>query len=165
VRTLKTALAAVSATIVLAGCGGGGDDAGAAPSARAPAPAVQAGVGARQAAPRLGVESRPFPTVCQSEVHVHVGETFNLDWGLDGVTTEFRYTLLIQPEIQCRDGSIIQFSTEGGQIQTSCRTTGVKSGTSTFLVVRRRSAHRTTGQRTARFPSSPGCRGKKPTRT
>jgi hypothetical protein len=57
---------------------------------------------------------------------------YNLDWGLDGDTTTIQIFIADTAGNPVPDGSIVQFSSEGGQVETSCKTSGVKSGTSTI---------------------------------
>jgi hypothetical protein len=57
-------------------------------------------------------------------------EKRSLNWAVDGITTSIQVFVADTAGNPVPDGSIIQFSTEGGQIVTSCRTTGVKTDTS-----------------------------------
>jgi len=57
-------------------------------------------------------------------------DTYNLNWAVDGVTTSIQIFVADTAGNPVPNGSAIQFSTEGGQIVTSCTTTGIQSGTS-----------------------------------
>jgi hypothetical protein len=57
-------------------------------------------------------------------------ETYNLDWSFDGNRTNVNVFAADTAGNPIADGTVIQFSTEGGQIVTSCKTTGINSGTS-----------------------------------
>lgn len=57
-------------------------------------------------------------------------EKFNLNWAIDGDTTSIQLYIADTAGNPVPNGSIVQFSTEGGQIQTSCQTTGIQSGAS-----------------------------------
>ena len=57
-------------------------------------------------------------------------ETYNLNWAIDGATTQVQIYVADTAGNPVPNGSVVQFSTEGGQIVTSCRTTGVTSGAS-----------------------------------
>ncbi len=59
-------------------------------------------------------------------------EKYNLNWALDGETVSVNIQIADTAGNPVAAGSVIQFSTEGGQIQSSCVTTGVTSGTSTI---------------------------------
>jgi hypothetical protein len=55
-------------------------------------------------------------------------KTYNLDWSIDGITTDVQVYVADTAGNPVPDGTRIQFSTEGGQILTSCTTTGITQG-------------------------------------
>ena len=57
-------------------------------------------------------------------------EKYNLNWAIDGETTNVQIFVADTAGNPVPNGSTIQFSTEGGQIVSSCKTTGVQSGSS-----------------------------------
>ena len=69
-----------------------------------------------------GVPSQRFMSIS--------ADTYNLNWGVDGETTKIQVFVADTAGNPVADGTIVQFSTEGGQIETSCKTTGFKSGSS-----------------------------------
>ena len=149
-RMLKGSVALLAA-VVLASCGGGGGDAGTslfgAGSGTAGGTAGGGGTGgtgggtttpATPTTPTTptspttpsggistvgnGVPSQRFMSIS--------AETYNLDWGIDGITTQVNIFVADTAGNPVPNGSVVQFSTEGGQIVTSCLTTGIQSGSS-----------------------------------
>lgn len=55
-------------------------------------------------------------------------ETYNLDWSFDGATTQVSVRVTDTAGNPVPAGTVVQFSTEGGQILTSCALTGVGGG-------------------------------------
>lgn len=55
-----------------------------------------------------------------------------LNWSVDGDTTDIRVSVADSAGNPVPAGTVVQFSTEGGQIQTSCALTGVAQGASTI---------------------------------
>jgi hypothetical protein len=133
------------AVATLVACGGGGSDAGSttfgsgAGSAGGPGSEVPTttGGGTSGTPPVATVpttSSGGISTVAngvpnQRFMSMSVG-TYNLNWQKDGDETNVRIQVADTAGNPVPEGSVIQFSTEGGQIQTSCTTTGVKSGAS-----------------------------------
>jgi hypothetical protein len=133
------------ALATLVACGGGGGDAGTKPFGSGAGTTGGAGEGA--GAPTGGADTPPVATVPtttgggistvangvpnQRFMSMSV-EVFNLNWAIDGATTKVSIQVADTAGNPVPEGSVIQFSTEGGQIQTSCTTTGVKAGTSTI---------------------------------
>jgi hypothetical protein len=57
-------------------------------------------------------------------------EKYNLNWAIDGDTTTVQIFIADTAGNPVQNGLSIQFSTEGGQIVTSCKTSGIQSGSS-----------------------------------
>ena len=138
-KGLFKGLTAIAAAVVLASCGGGGSDAGEAPfgtgsgtsgggtgggtgggGTSTPTTPTTPGGGISNVA--TGVASQRFMSISSPK--------YNLNWALDGDTTTIQIYAADTAGNPVPNGTVIQFSTEGGQIQTSCLTTGVQSGTS-----------------------------------
>lgn len=61
-------------------------------------------------------------------------ETYNLDWSFDGATTTVTVRVADSAGNPVPAGTVVQFSTEGGQIQKSCKLTGSTATGSTLSV-------------------------------
>jgi hypothetical protein len=124
----------LAATVVA--CGGGGGDAGTSPFATpaeggASAP-VTGGGGTTtpvSTTPGGGISNVGNGVPSQRFMSISV-ENYNLDWSFDGKTTNVQVFIADTAGNPVPNGSVVQFSTEGGQIVTSCLTTGIQSGTS-----------------------------------
>jgi hypothetical protein len=127
---VSKALMVLAAAGVLTACGGGGADAGTPPFAdgSASAPTGGGGGGSTPTGPGGGISTVSNGVPSQRFMSISV-EQYNLDWSFDGKTTSVQVFVADTAGNPVPDGSVIQFSTEGGQIITSCKTTGIKSGT------------------------------------
>jgi hypothetical protein len=128
-RNHVTALA-FAAAAMLAACGGGGADAGSPPFVDGAASApTGGGSSSTPTGPAGGISNVSNSVPSQRFMSISV-ETYNLDWSFDGKTTDIQVFAADTAGNPIPDGSAIQFSTEGGQIVTSCVTSGIKAGTS-----------------------------------
>ena len=128
----KRLTGALALAAALVGCGGGGKDAGDPPFADPAASSPTGGVGGSPTiptGPAGGVSNVSNSVASQRFMSISV-ENPNLDWSFDGKTTKVQVFAADTAGNPIADGTVIQFSTEGGQIVTSCRTTGIASGTS-----------------------------------
>ena len=125
-------LLALSAALLLTACGGGGSDAGTAPFVDASASApTGGGTTATPTGPAGGISNVSNSVPSQRFMSISV-EKYNLDWSFDGQKTQVQIFAADTAGNPVPDGSTIQFSTEGGQIVTSCKTSGITSGASTI---------------------------------
>jgi hypothetical protein len=123
------ALVASLCTFVVVSCGGGGGDAGTPPFGSASSPT--GGGGGGTTTPGGGISTVSNGVASQRFMSISV-ETYNLDWSFDGKTTSIQVFVADTAGNPIPNGSVIQFSTEGGQVVTSCATTGIQNGTSTI---------------------------------
>jgi hypothetical protein len=144
-KMMKRVIAAAS-LIALAACGGGGGDAGTSSfSGGSGATSGSTGgtsggtTGGTSGGTSGGTTGGSTPGGGISTVSTGIpsqrfmsisAEKYNLNWGLDGDTTKIQVFAADTAGNPIADGTTIQFSTEGGQIETSCKTTGFKSGAS-----------------------------------
>jgi hypothetical protein len=128
-RNYLISLAFVASGALVA-CGGGGADAGSAPFADPAASApTGGGTSTTPTGPAGGISNVSNSVPSQRFMSISV-EIYNLDWSFDGKTASVQIYAADTAGNPIPDGSAIQFSTEGGQILTSCKTTGITSGTS-----------------------------------
>jgi hypothetical protein len=121
-------LMALAAAGMLSACGGGGADAGTPPFAGGASSPTGGGGGSTPTNPGGGISNVANGVPSQRFMSISV-EQYNLDWSFDGKTTDVQIYVADTAGNPVPDGSVIQFSTEGGQIVTSCKTSGIKSGT------------------------------------
>jgi hypothetical protein len=134
----------VASLIALAACGGGGGDAGTS-SFSSGSGATSGTTGGTSGGTTGGTSGgttggstssggiSTVSTGVPSQRFMSISaEKYNLNWGLDGDTTKIQVFVADTAGNPIADGTTIQFSTEGGQIETSCKTTGFKSGASTI---------------------------------
>jgi hypothetical protein len=137
-RMIKGMLAAAFA-LALAACGGGGCDAGSSPLTGAAAcSASEAASGNTGTTPPSGgstagggISNVSSGQPNQRSMSLSV-EKYALNWGLDGDTTTVTVRVADTAGNPVPDGTAVQLSSSGGQVQTSCRLTGVASGASTI---------------------------------
>jgi hypothetical protein len=135
---LSKGLTAIAAALMLVSCGGGGADAGTQPFGEG---SGTGGGGTEGGGTGGGGTSDPtVPTTPGggiSDVATGIGSQrfmsisspkYNLNWALDGDTTTIQIFAADTAGNPVPNGTVVQFSTEGGQIATSCQTTGVQSG-------------------------------------
>lgn len=123
-------MAALGATIAISACGGGGSDAGtspfgssaSAPTSGNPGPAPGGGISVVSS----GVPSQKYMSISI--------ETYNLDWSFDGATTTITVRVADSAGNPVPEGTVVQFSTQGGQIQKSCKLSGSTAAGSTLSV-------------------------------
>lgn len=128
---VNKALMALAVAGALNACGGGGPDAGVAPfagGASSPTGGGGGGGGSTPTGPGGGISNVANGVPSQRFMSISVKQ-YNLDWSFDGKTTEVQIYVADTAGNPVPDGSVIQFSTEGGQVITSCKTSGIKSGT------------------------------------
>jgi hypothetical protein len=115
-KRLTRGLAALAAAGMMAACGGGGGD-------KLPTDDDDGGSGGggNGGGPVSDV-SNGVPSQRSMSIAV---ETYNLDWSLDGDTTTVSVRVTDTAGNPVPAGTLVQFSTEGGQIQTSCALTGL----------------------------------------
>lgn len=121
-------MAALLLGLALAGCGGGGSDAGTPPFASGGASAPTGNPGP---APGGGISVVSSGVPSQKFMSISVG-TYNLNWGVDGDTTTFTVRVADSAGNPVPEGTVVQFSTEGGQIQRSCQLSGSTAAGSTL---------------------------------
>jgi hypothetical protein len=121
-------MAALLLSLGLAACGGGGGDAGAPPFGDG-ATGGGGSTGGGTTTPSGGISEVSTGVPSQRFMSISVG-TYNLDWSFDGTRTKVQVYIADTAGNPVPDGTPIQFSTEGGQIVTSCTTTGVQNGSS-----------------------------------
>ena len=124
-RFCKAVLALVAAT-ALAACGGSDADAGISvfdSSASSPT-----GGSGGSTTPGGGISTVSNGVASQRFMSISV-EKYNLNWAIDGDTTTVQVYVADTAGNPVPNGSVVQFSTEGGQIVTSCQTTGTQNGT------------------------------------
>ncbi len=126
-------MAALLASLVLVACGGG-SDAGTSVFASG----TGGGTGAGGTTPPSGgsVAGGGISNVSsgqpnQRSMSLSV-EKYNLDWSIDGDITTVTVRVTDTAGNPVPDGTSVQFSAQGGQIQTSCKLSGVKQGTATI---------------------------------
>jgi hypothetical protein len=132
----------VASLIALAACGGGGGDAGTS-SFSSGSGATSGTTGGTSGGTTGGTSGgttggstssggiSTVSTGVPSQRFMSISaETYNLNWGVDGITTSIQVFVADTAGNPVADGTTVQFSTEGGQIETSCKTTGFKSGAS-----------------------------------
>lgn len=124
-KTLKVAAALIAAS-ALAACGGGGADAGTSPFASGSAASSPSGAGTVGPAPGGGISVVSNGVPSQKYMSIAV-ETYNLDWSFDGKTTTISVRVADSAGNPVPQGTVVQFSTEGGQIQKSCQLSGSTS--------------------------------------
>jgi hypothetical protein len=136
-------LTAIAVSLMLASCGGGGD-AGSEPfgtGSGTDGSGTGGGDGGTGTGGGGGTNTPTTPGGGISPVATGVGSQrfmsisspkYNLNWALDGDTTEIQVFVADTAGNPVPNGTTVQFSTEGGQIATSCKTTGVASGTATI---------------------------------
>lgn len=113
-------LTAVAAASLMVACGGGGDG----------GESLFPGEGGASS-PDDGVSEVSNGVPSQRSMSIAV-EKYNLDWSLDGDTTSISVRVTDTAGNPVPDGTLVQFSTEGGQVQKSCALTGVSEGSSTI---------------------------------
>jgi hypothetical protein len=121
-------IAALLLGLSLAACGGGGDDAGTSPFGSA---ASAPGSGNPGPAPGGGISVVSSGVPSQKYMSMSV-ETYNQDWSFDGDTTTLTVRVADSAGNPVPEGTVVQFSTEGGQIQKSCQLTGSTATGSTL---------------------------------
>lgn len=129
-NSILTRLAAAGIALVLSGCGGGGSDAGTSPFGAAPA-ASAPGAGNPGPAPGGGISTVSSGVPSQKYMSISI-ETYNLDWSFDGATTTVTIRVADSAGNPVPEGTVVQFSTEGGQIQKSCKLSGSTATASTL---------------------------------
>jgi hypothetical protein len=115
--------------LLTASCGGGGGDAGTPPFGNGDG--GTGGGGGSPTTPGGGISPVSNGVPSQRFMSISV-ETYNLDWSFDGITTSVQVFVADTAGNPVPNGSVIQFSTEGGQVVTSCTTSGIQNGTSTI---------------------------------
>lgn len=128
-RVIRVMSGAVALMTIAAACGGGGGDAGASPfgsSASAPSGNPGPAPGGGISVVSTGVPSQKYMSLAV--------ETYNLDWSFDGKTTTITVRVADSAGNPVPQGTVVQFSTEGGQIQKSCQLSGATAGGSTLSV-------------------------------
>ena len=151
VTTKRSTLAALmAACLAAASCGGGGSEAGVSPfgsgagSSGLGSGTATGGTGAGTGGTTTPAPPAPTPAPGGSTsggglTNVSTGtpnqrfmsmsvEKYNLNWSIDGDKTKVTIYVADSAGNPVPDGTTVQFSTEGGQIQTSCRLTGSKAG-------------------------------------
>ncbi|HEU4458945.1 MAG TPA: Ig-like domain-containing protein [Methylibium sp.] len=137
-KNMTVTFTRVNALIVaaaLSACGGGGGDslfvptAGTAASAPPTAASGSTGGGGGAAGGGISTVSSGVPSQRSMSLSV---EKYALNWGADGDTTTVTARVTDTAGNPVPNGTPVQFSTEGGQIQTSCALTGVIQGTTTI---------------------------------
>lgn len=123
----KTCIALVSA-VLAAGCGGGGGSS-LYDSTNSSSSGSSSTSGGSTAGGGITNVSSGVPT--QRSLSLSV-EKYALNWAVDGDTTTITARVTDTAGNPVPEGTAVQFSTEGGQIQTSCLLTGVKNGSSTI---------------------------------
>lgn len=112
---------------LMAACGGGGSDAGTSPfGSSASAPTGNPGP-----APGGGISVVSSGVPSQKYMSISI-ETYNLDWSFDGATTTVTVRVADSAGNPVPEGTVVQFSTEGGQIQKSCQLSGSTATGSTL---------------------------------
>lgn len=123
-RLMRWAGVLATVTLVAAcGGGGGGGDSLFEPDDGASAPG--GGNGGGGGGPVSDV-SNGVPSQRSMSISI---EKYNLDWSMDGDTTSVSVRVTDTAGNPVPDGTQVQFSTEGGQIQTSCALSGVSGET------------------------------------
>lgn len=112
------ALATAGLLVACGGGGGGGDPLFGEGGASAP--------GGDGASGGDGVSEVSNGVPSQRSMSIAV-EKYNLDWSLDGDTTSVSVRVTDTAGNPVPDGTLVQFSTEGGQVQTSCALSGVSA--------------------------------------
>lgn len=126
-----SALVALTLATMLAGCGGGGGDAGATPfsSSSSGSGTSNTGPGGAVAGGGLINVSTGLPNQRAMSLAI---DKWGLDWSQDGDKATVTVIVSDTAGNPVPDGTVVQFSVSGGQIVTSCKLTGVKSGTTTI---------------------------------
>jgi hypothetical protein len=126
-------LSALVPAVALVACGGGGGDSLFTPSSSASAPttAASGGTGGGGAAAGGGISTVSSGVPSQRSMSLSV-EKYALNWSVDGDTTTITARITDTAGNPVPNGTPVQFSTEGGQVQTSCALTGVMQGTTTI---------------------------------
>lgn len=119
-KFVKVAVAA-AALAALAACGGGGGSAGSNPFKPNNGTTDTTG----------GVSKVSSGVANQKSISLSV-EKYGLDWSADGVETTVTVRVTDTAGNPVPAGTLVQFSSEGGQIQKSCALTGIASGKSTI---------------------------------
>ena len=132
----------VASVIALAACGGGGGDAGTS-SFSSGSGATSGTTGGTSGGTTGGTSGgttggstssggiSTVSTGVPSQRFMSISAvTYYVNWGVDGQTTKIQVFVADTAGNPVADGTTVQFSTEGGQIETSCKTTGFKSGAS-----------------------------------
>jgi hypothetical protein len=152
--TKRSTLAALAAACLAAACGGGGGDAGVSPfgsgsgsgglgtgsgtgsgtttgggTTTPPPPAPTPAPGGSTTGGGLSNVSTGTPNQRFMSMSV---DKYNLNWALDGDKTSVTIFVADSAGNPVPEGTTVQFSTEGGQIQTSCRLSGAKAGSASI---------------------------------
>lgn len=134
-RMFKQAGLAIAVLALVAACGGGGGDAGDSPfgsggsGSGSSGDGGSSGTGGGGSAPGGGISDVSTNLPSQKSISISA-EKYALDWSVDGDTTTITVRVTDTAGNPVPEGSVVQFFTEGGQIQTSCRLTGATSGAS-----------------------------------
>lgn len=118
---------------VLAACGGGGGDAGTSAIGTGSGTGTTVGAGsgggvtAVPTTPGGGISTVSSGIPNQRFMSISV-EKYALNWAVDGDATSVTIRVADSAGNPVPDGTRVQFSTSGGQIQTSCVLTGVAQG-------------------------------------
>lgn len=112
-------MAAVAAVALAAACGGGGGGGDSLFGGEGAGNGSGGGGGGPVSDVSNGVPSQRSMSIA--------AETHNLDWSIDGDTTSVSVRVTDTAGNPVPEGTLVQFSTEGGQIQTSCTLSGVSA--------------------------------------
>lgn len=126
----KLWVVALGGAALMAACGGGSDGGDSLFGGGAGSGGEGTGTGAGTT-PGGGISDVSSGIANQRFMSISV-EKYALDWGIDGDTTSIRISVADKAGNPVPDGTTVQFSVEGGQVETSCKLTGVKDGTSTI---------------------------------
>lgn len=132
-------LAPYALAALVAACGGGGSDAGTSPFGSGTGSGTTSGSsGGTTTTPTSGgstagggISNASTGQPNQRSMSLAV-EKYALDWSKDGDTTTVTVRITDTAGNPVPDGTAVQFSSDGGQIQTSCKLSGVKQGTATI---------------------------------
>lgn len=121
-------VSAVLAAALLTACGGGGGDSLYGGESSGGGGSTGGGTGS-SAGGGISQVSTGVPTQRSMSLSA---EKYALDWSVDGDTASITVRITDTAGNPVPDGTPVQFSTEGGQIQTSCQLTGVAEGAATI---------------------------------
>lgn len=134
----RTSLVGAVLALMVA-CGGGGGDAGqplygggsGTGGGTGDGGGTGGGTGGGGSQPGGGISDVSTNAPSQKSISISA-EKYALDWSVDGETTTITVRVTDTAGNPVPEGATVQFSTEGGQIQTSCRLSGATSGASTI---------------------------------